>query len=223
MGTERQFLEEIRSGNRQKHQEDAVAKAAEELRRSNTKSVHSAEWAEQDGILYFRGKVYVPRIPDLRRRILELHHDSRIAGHPGRWKTLELVSRNYWWPQMSRYIGQYVKMCDLCIRTKLSRHAPVGELHPTPVPENRWETIGVDFIVELPVSNGYDAIMVVVDHLSKRAHFIPTHTTISTLGSARLYLHHVWKLHGLPHRVISDQGTQFVSEFTREVYRLLGI
>src|ERR1700675_851319 len=160
---------------------------------------------------------------DPRRRIVKQHHDSRIAGHPGRWKTLELVSRSYWWPQMSRYIGLYTKTCDLCLRTKVQRHKPFGELHPSATPTNRWDTISVDFIVELPDSHGYDAVMNVVDSLGKRAHFIPTTSDITAEGAATLFLREVWKHHGLPTSVISDRGPQFIAKFTRELYHLLGI
>ena len=115
---------------------------------------------------------------------------------------------------MSHYIGQYVKTCDLCLRTKIQRHHPIGELHPLPIPENHWDVISVDFIGELPDSHGHDAIMNVVDSVGKRAHFIPTNTTITALGAARLFLQNVWKLHGLPHSIVSDHGPQFVAEFT---------
>jgi transposase InsO family protein len=222
-GEERDILRDIRKGNREGKQEDAVAKSATELRRSKGKSLRASEWSEHDGLLCFRDRIYVPNDPELRRRITSQHHDTRVAGHPGRWKTLELVSRNYWWPQMSRYIGQYVKTCDPCLRTKIQRRRPIGELHPLPTPENRWDVISVDFIVELPDSHGYDAVMNVVDSVGKRAHFIPTNTTITALGAARLFLHNVWKLHGLPRSIVSDRGPQFVAEFTRELYRLLGI
>ncbi|GLB45808.1 putative retrotransposable element tf2 155 kda protein type 1-like [Lyophyllum shimeji] len=186
-GEEDQILQDIRRGNRE------------------VRSVRSAEWSEDQGILMFRGRIYVPNVPELHRQIVEQHHDSLVAGHPGCWKTLELVSRSYWWPQMSRYIGSYTSTCDLCQRTKVRRQLPMGRLHPLPIPEGRWSVVSVDFIVELPEAHGYDAVIVVVDSVGKRAHFIPTHTTCTAMGAANLYRKH------------------FVAEFIRELYRLLGI
>jgi len=124
---------------------------------------------------------------------------------------------------MSRYIGQYISTCDLCLRTKPIRQAPVGELHPLWIPDLRWDMLSVDFIVELSLSSGHDAVMTVVDSVSKRVHFILTHTTVIAEGAARLFLHQVWKLHSLPKCVISDRGPQFIACFTKELYRLLGI
>jgi hypothetical protein len=224
VGEEKDILKEIRRSLRDDEQEEPVAKAARELRKTKGRSsVRSAEWSEGDSLLMFRGRIYVPKDRDLRRRIVEQHHDSLIAGHAGRFKTLELVSRNYWWPQMSRYIGTYCRTCDLCNRTKTQHRKPIGELHPAETPEERWDVISVDFIVELPESNGYDTIMNVVDSVGKRAHFVATNTTITAEGSARLYVREVWKHHGTPRTVLSDRGPQFVADFTRELYRLLGI
>jgi hypothetical protein len=222
VGPEQSILRDVRQGVKTP-EEEPVAKAVRELRNSSTRSLRSAEWSESDGLLYFRGRIYVPPTADLRRRIVSLCHDTKIAGHAGRFKTLELVSRNYWWPNMSRYVGQYVLHCDLCLRTKAQCRLPVGELQPLPIPEDRWDTISVDFISELPESGGYDAIMAVVDSVGKRAHFTETVTTVTASGAANLYLRNVWKLHGLPRKVISDRGPQFVAEFMKELYRLLGI
>jgi len=126
---------------------------------------------------------------------------------------------------MSRYIGQYVSHCDLCARTKAQHLLPVGELQPLAIPEERWDTISVDFISELPESGGYDAVMVAVDTVGKRSHFTETVTTVTAAGAANLYLRNVWKLHGLPRKVVSDRGPQFVAAFMKdsELYRLLGI
>ena len=171
------------------------------------------EWNIRDGLVFYCDRIYVPNEPELRRKIVELHHDSKITGHPGRWKTLELVSRSYWWPQMSRFIGLYCRTCDLCLRTKKDRRAPIGELQPLRIPDHPWQVVSVDFITELPDSNGFNTIMVVVDTLGKRSHFVPTHTTVTSSGSAKLYLDNVWKLHGLPESMVSNCGTQFVAEF----------
>jgi len=80
----------------------------------------------------------------------------------------------------------------------------MGELEPLPIPEHRWDTISVDFIIELPEAHGYNVVMNIVDSGSKRAHFVSTNTMVTTLGGARLYLTHIWKLHGLPKHIMSD-------------------
>jgi len=124
---------------------------------------------------------------------------------------------------MSRYIGQYVSTCDLCLWIKPWRHSPVGELQPLSVLDTQWDTLSVDFMVELPESFGHNAIITVVDSVSKRVHFILAHMTVTVEEATRLFLHHVWKLHSLPKRVVSDHGPQFIASFTKELYRLLGI
>ena len=166
--------------------------------------VCSAEWLEDKGLLHFRDKIYISWNLDLWRQVVSLCHDTKVAGYPRCWKTLELVSRDYWWPQMSRYIGQYVSTCDLCIRTKPIRQAPVGKLHPLQILDLQWDMLSIDFVIELPLFSSHDAVMTVVDSVLKRAHFIPTHMTVTAEGVARLFLHQVWKLHSLPKCVISD-------------------
>ena len=223
VGQERDLLRLIRRETKGEELEDTVKQAVKALKSTSARSIRSSEWTEADGVLYFRGKIYVPPTADIRWKIVALHHDSHVAGHPGRWKTLELVTQNYWWPHMSRYIGQYTATCDLCLRTKVLRQPPTGHLDPLPTPDIRWDTISVDFVVELLESDGYNAIMVVVDSLCKRAHFLPVNTTITAIGSAQQFRDNVWKHHGLPTRILSDRGPQFTAEFTTKLYRLLGI
>jgi hypothetical protein len=223
-GDEHNILREVRRSLKDDVREELVAKAARELRKDKGRgTIKSAEWSESDGLLMFHGKIYVPNDRDLRHHIIEQHHNMCITRHAGHLKTLELISCNYWWPQMSRYIGIYIKHCDLCNRTKVQCQRPIGELHPSETPEAQWDTISVDFIVELPESHGYNTIMCIVNSLTKHAHFIPTHTTINVEGTALLFFKEVWKHHGTPQVVVSDRGPQFVATFTCELYKLLGI
>jgi len=222
-GLKQDILREIYQGNWKGNQEEPVAKTARELWQALSKMVHSVEWSEDKGLLWFKGKIYIPWNIDSQRQVVSLCHDIKVAGHPRCWKTLELASRDYWWPQMSRYIRQYVSTYDLCLRTKPIRQALVGKLHPLRILDSRWDTLSVDFVMELPLSSGHDAVMTVVDSVLKQAHFILMHTTVTVEGAARLFLHQVWKLHSLPKCIISDCGPQFIACFTKELYRLLEI
>jgi len=188
---EQKILSNIRKGNWNRDQEEPITKAARELQRSANGTVYSSEWSNIDGLLWFQGKIYVPQSPDLCRQIVALCHNTHIADHPRCWKTLELVSWNYWWSQMSRYISQYVSTCDLCLWTKPWQHSPVGELQPLSIPNTQWDTLSVNFVVKLLESSGHDTVMTVVDSVSKRVHFVPMYMTVTAKGAARLFLHHV--------------------------------
>jgi hypothetical protein len=114
-GEECNILREVQRSLKVDMQEESVAKVARELQEDKGRgTIKSTEWSGSDGLLMFRGKIYVPKDRDLRHHIIKQHHNMCIAGHAGRFKTLKLVSCNYWWPQMSCYIGTYVKHCDLC-------------------------------------------------------------------------------------------------------------
>src|SRR6201986_4757735 len=130
------------------------------------------EWDVVDGLVGFRGLIAVPDEPEIKRLILALYHDSIPAGHPGRAKTLELVMRNFWWPRQSEFVYRYVDGCDLCQRSKPRRQKPFGPLQPLEIPEGLFHTILSDYIGPLPVSGGFDQVMVVVDKMTKLAHFI---------------------------------------------------
>jgi hypothetical protein len=140
-----------------------VVLAMKELDRVKGKLLRSSEWVKEEGLWKFCDRIYVPMVPELQRKIAKQHHDSKISGHVGRWKTLELILRSYWWPNMSRYIGQYCKSCDMCLHTKAQKCKPFGELHLLLIPEAHLDVVSVDFITELPDSHGFNVAMVVVD------------------------------------------------------------
>ena len=133
------------------------------------------------------GKVYVLKNEELRAEVIQLHHDIPAAGHGERWKTVELVTRNYWWPRVTRDVGKYVEGCDLCQRMKNRTEEPAGKLKLSKVPKRPWSHLTVDFITKLPVVAGKDAVLVVCDRLSKMTHFVATTKGTSAEGLARLF------------------------------------
>ena len=124
---------------------------------------------------------------------------------------------------MNRFVAEYIKGYDQCQRSKAYSRQPQGKLQPNPIPSEPWTDISADFIVKLPKSSGYDAILVVVDRFTKMVHLVPTTEELSALGLAKLYRDHVWKIHGLPNSIISDRGPQFASQVMKELNTLLGI
>jgi len=136
---------------------------------------------------------------------------------------VELVTRNYWWLEVTRDVGKYVEGYDLCQRMKNRTEEPAGKLKLSKVPKKLWMYLTVDFITKLLVVAGKDAIPVVCDRLSKMMHFVATTEGTSAEGLARLFRDNMWKLHRLPESVVLDRGPWFVAELTKELNRMLGI
>jgi len=169
------------------------------------------------------GKVYVLKDEELRTEIIRLHHNVPAAEHGGKWKTVELVTRNYWWLGVIREVGQYMEGCDLYQRMKNRTEEVTGKLKLGEVLEKLWTHILVDFITKLPIVAGKDAILVVCDRLLKMTHFVAMMEGTMAEGLARLFRDKVWRLHSLPESVVSDRGPQFAAELTKELNRMLGI
>jgi len=185
--------------------------------------LRNEEWREKEGLMLKEGKVYVPRDKELRMEIIWLYHDTPIGGHGGQWKMVELVTWNFWWPEVTKEMKRYVEEYDVCQKNKNRTIAPAGKLMPNEVPEKPWTHIMVDFITKLPLAQEYNTILVVCDRLTKMVHFVPTTEKTSAEGLARLFRDHVWKLHGLPESIILDRGAQFVANLMRELNQILGI
>jgi hypothetical protein len=196
---------------------DPLARSKESLGDSE----ESKNWTWSEGLLLYRSLIYVP--PSLRLELLIQHHDDTLAGHFGQAKTLELMSRNYYFPGMRLYINNYIETCDICARGKTTRHPKHGELAPLPVPDAPWRGITCDFITDLPTSEGHDSILVFVDRLTKMAHYIPCQKTTDAPGFARLFLKNIVRLHGLPDSIVSDRGSIFTSHFWKALSRLLNM
>jgi len=199
-----------------------IVKAVEKLKRTGIKALKDEEWEIEDGIVLKEGRIYVLE-GDLRREIIQLHHNTPVGGHGRRWKMAELIVRNYWWPGVTKEVGRYVDRCDAYQRYKKRSKALVGKLMPSTIPEKLWSHISADFITKLLLAQGYDTILVVYNHFSKMAHFIATIEKTLVEGLAKLFQDHVWKLHGLPESIISDRGVQFAVEMMKELNNLLGI
>ena len=136
---------------------------------------------------------------------------------------MELVTKNYWWPGVTRDVGRYVEGCDLCQRIKNKTEEMVGKLKLSEVPKKPWTHLMVDFITKLPVVAGKDAILVVCNRLSKMMYFVATTKKVLAEGLARLFRDNMWKLHKLPESVVSNRGPQFAAELTKKLNRMLGI
>ena len=170
-------------------------------------------------------RLYVPDTDGLRGDILYWHHDVPWCAHLGVTKTLELVKRQFWWPKMSADIGKYVESCYKCQANKPDRRNRTIPLTPLVPPSACWRTVGVDMIVDLPVSieMEYNAIIVFMCHLSKMVRIIPTHTTLDAKGLAQLFIREIFPHYGMPTEIISDRGTQWNNEFFQALCDEIGI
>jgi transposase InsO family protein len=169
-----------------------------------------------------RGLLEVPKDDALRYDIVRSHHDCKLAGHPGRAKTLALVKRCFTWPSVKQFVNRYVDGCDSCQRSKPLTLQPMGTLQPLPIPAGPWTDISYDMITDLPESNGFDSILTVIDRLTKMAHFVPCRKTMSSDQLADLMMRNVWRLHGTPKTIVLDRGSVFISQITRELSKRLG-
>lgn len=168
-------------------------------------------------------RLCIPNEPELRGFFISQAHDTASTAHPGSRRTYLLLAQWYYWPKMKDDVALYVATCETCARYKSNTLRANGTLMPIPAPPECWHTISIDWVTGLPVSRGYDAIMTVVDKLSKRAKYIATHTTATAPETAILFFDHVVRHHGLPAAIISDRDPKFTSTFWRELMKIMGV
>lgn len=146
---------------------------------------------------------------NVKLHILRWLHDYDVGGHSGRDATIQRIRSLFYWPRMSVEVQNYVRNCAVCQKNKNDLAAKPGLLQPLPVPNGIWESIGMDFIEGLPPSSGKHCILVVVDRLSKNAHFIALSHPYTAIEVAQAYLDNIFKLHGLPKDNVSDRDPTF--------------
>lgn len=166
-------------------------------------------------------KTFVPSA--YRDRLIVWAHTSLASGHPGIKGTIQLLSPKYWWPTLSVNVQRYVRSCSLCATTKSPRELPAGKLMPLPIPQRPWSHVAVDFITDLPVSDGNTMVLVVVDRFSKACRLIPFASPPSAFQVADVLFQHVFRCYGLPKDILSDRGPQFTSRVWRAFMERLGL
>jgi hypothetical protein len=182
------------------------------------------QFTGRDGLYYMGDKLVIPDAHALRTACIAECHDTPYSGHVGRTKTLHNVKRYFWWPGLTADVAAYVATCDSCQRVQSRNRNAAGLLQPLPVPHDTWQSVSVDFVMSLPPSSeGYTAVAVFVDRLSKMVRLAPCHDTVTAEQCADLFVNTVFRSHGVPKQLVSDRDTRFTSEFWAALTERLGV
>jgi hypothetical protein len=193
------------------------------LRLSQGEAKYKCFRIDHHGVLWFNNHIVVPKDHQLRKQILDEAHISKFSIHPGSTKMYQDLRQHFWWTRMKREIAKYVSECDTYQRVKASHLKASGTLQPLLIPSWKWKDISMDFIVGLPnTSQKHDSMWVIIDRLTKTAHFLPVHTTYLAKKYAEVYLDQIVRLHGVPKTIISDRGAQFIAGFWEQLQSTLG-
>ena len=200
----------------------------DQLLKGEADEMTTRHYSVVDGKLMFRlseGDELVLVVPDekeIRQLILSECHDTGMAGHQGHKRTYAAVRQRFYWQGLTKDVKCYVSLCATCQQMKGGEQQP-GQLLPLPIPSQRWECVGVDFVLGLPKTcRGHDTVLTVVDHLTRRVVLIPTEQTVSAEGVARLFIREVVRLYGMPSQIVSDRDSRFTSNFWQALHQQLG-
>jgi hypothetical protein len=178
---------------------------------------------DDQGIVWFNDRIVVPKNEEVRQQILDEAHLSCYSIHPGSTKMYHDLKQHYWWTKMKIEIARYVARCDTCRRVKAIHMKTAGPLQSLHIPTWKCEDISMDFIVGLPrTAKGFDSIWVIIDRLTKIAHFLPVKVKYPVITYAELYIARILSLHGILKTIVSDRGPQIVSKFWEELHKSLG-
>jgi hypothetical protein len=178
---------------------------------------------DDQGTLWLKDRICVPHNREIRDSILREAHDSRYLIHPGCTKMYKDLKVWFWWEKMREDIAEYVTRCDTCQRVKAEHQRPAGLLQPLEIPTWKWDDISMEFIVDLPrTQKGNDSIWVIVDRLTKVAHFLPVKANYNVNRLAELYEDNILKLHGALRSIVPDRGPQFTAQFWKSLHASMG-
>ncbi|KAM1757694.1 hypothetical protein ACFX11_006922 [Malus domestica] len=203
------WIDELRRSTEQDEWIVAKKKEVVESAMNGTGGSSLGKYTVDNGFLLYKKRVVLSPHSVWRRNILEEHHCTPSAGHQGVLKTYYRIKRSFYWQGMKKDIQNYVADCQVCQQNKVETIAPPGLLQPLPIPQRVWTDIIMDFIVGLPLYKGKSVILVVVDRLSKSAHFIALAHPYTAITVAQSFVDNVLKLHGIPNSVVSDRDPIF--------------
>jgi len=176
-----------------------------------------------DGILRFRDRVCIPDDAEVKRLILEEGHKSRLSLHPGMTKMYQDLKETFWWQGMKKDVAQFVSACLTCQKAKVEHQRPGGILQSLEVPIWKWNNISMDFVTHLPRTfREHDTIWLIVDRLTKSAHFLVMNLRMSMAKQAQLYIKEIVRLHGVPSSIVSDRDSRFTSRFWQTLQSAIG-
>ena len=179
--------------------------------------------AKDDGFLYYRDRVCVPNDDELKKSILKEAHSGSFSMHPDSTQMYQDLKTSYWWSEMKRDVSEFVTKCMVCQKVKAEHQVPSGLLQPIKIPKWKWDQITIDFVVGLSLTGRkHDSVWVVVDRLTKSAHFLPVRTNYSLDKLAELYIREIVRLHGIPISIISNRDPRFTSRFWGKLKEALG-
>ncbi|KAG8705607.1 hypothetical protein FRC09_002854 [Ceratobasidium sp. 395] len=203
------------------------SKIIHDIRKSHLVSPYPQYYIEDNGLLYFTGNEGNPQLcapSSIRQDILAEAHDLPSEGaHPGYARMYNRVREIYYWLKLEKDVNKYAAECPICQKTKPDRLGKKGFLHPIPIPDQPFKVVTMDFIMDLPESEGYNGILVVVDKLTRYTHFIPCNTSVNETQTARLFQEHIWSHYGLPRQVITDRDSRWTGAFWDHLTSIIGI
>lgn len=211
------WLEEVKQGYLQDPQCVKILKLPQEQR------VADGPYTVSDCVIRYKGRIWIGNNSTMQQRVLLELHSGAMGGHSGVQATYSRVKQHFSWPQLKRMVKAYVALCAVCKQAKPEHVRYPGLLQPLPVPTQAWEMVTLDFVEGLPTSRGYNSILVVVDKLTRYAHFIPLRHPFSAMQVAKAYMDNVFKLHGPPDAMVSDRDRIFTNKVWQELCRLTHI